>query len=346
MNVAVGDEEVEMANRALEDVLDSFVLRKDEIEDRASESVVVPHNALIESAVDNAIPIELKNLRLEREILQLKVQLLEQREHSRASCYFDDSEHGWEAKSPPQSPNRPLKGDSARQRSFKVSEVDNGEAVERKAIIKDDNSSEVAGLEGEHIADGEMEDLGDGEQPEATNNNLDFFEESVEGEVSPTTSKFETKFAYKEEETKYDGVGAIDESLPEIPTSSAGEEDNVIQQKTLSFSEEDQQELRLSTEELEAEEWAEETVKTNLGIDSSPNIDEGTSLTRDETQGTAKDGKDESKVSFFDGAFVEPEGASLSEEIETEAVNDSAAIEPLVLPELFNPTKSSPGDIT
>ena len=32
MNVAVGDEEVEMANRALEDVLDSFVLRKDEIE--------------------------------------------------------------------------------------------------------------------------------------------------------------------------------------------------------------------------------------------------------------------------------------------------------------------------
>ena len=104
--------------------------------------------------------------------------------------------------------------------------------------------------------------------------------------------------------------------------------------------------MRLSTEELEAEEWAEETVNTNLGIDSSPNIDEGTSLTRDETQGTAKDGKDESKVSFFDGAFVEPEGASLSEEIETEAVNDSAAIEPLVLPELFNPTKSSPGDIT
>ena len=118
MNVAVGDEEVEMANRALEDVLDSFVLRKDEIEDRASESVVVPHNALIESAVDNAIPIELKNLRLEREILQLKVQLLEQREHSRASCYFDDSEHGWEAKSPPQSPNRPLKGDSARPVSY------------------------------------------------------------------------------------------------------------------------------------------------------------------------------------------------------------------------------------
>ena len=335
VNVATGKEELEMANAALEGALDGFPqpdttgmgTKQTTI---SEESAVVPHG---HSVHEDESPPEVRTLRLEQEVLNLKLQLLEQRVRGGIPLQFEeDYNHHWEEAYASGSrrerrPSAHVPAPASHSNSALYG-TEQGETVETL------ESSEPVGEPDSPVVDG---DSNDEELPYASPGTMTVKEIEADEELElENTSSKEEQAADTQADTSASTKFAEDLRAGDAPKDDHSEtdaEDLVLAAKTdnVAIDEARPKEGYGSGDdeglEISEEQAIEEPDYTSVEMEAEPAVVAKESAPQDAE--ASSDGKKESRT----GNAVEEE-------------NEQPPPEPeLVLPELYDSPRAPPEDV-